>query len=215
MSSLPSRRKGLCLRAHRVTAVFLVLAGLWYGGRAQGGQVVLVVTTNYYVVTGTNYSGLRASIMLNRPWRDTFAYDARTEWQARFSYSYRQRGGQQQGADFEVRTRVTVTLPRWIPPQPCDADLLRRWTQYFIGLMRHEQGHVRLAREASAEINRRLERLPAFPSARDLRATANSTFTNTLKEYQKKEQDYDRETQHGVTQGALFPHQRVTPTRVS
>lgn len=207
--SFAPRRAGLRL-------TWLLVAGLACGASVHAGPSVRVlISTNFYVVTGTNAQEIRASTAEARPWKQTSKYDAQTSWDTKCGFSYRQEAGQFALSSFEVKTTITVTLPRWVPPKgyEMDRDLAARWWQYLKGLSRHEQGHVQIAREAAVELQRRLSALPGSPSVKELTTAANRTAKETVDEARKKEHDYDQETNHGMTQGAFFPHGRVKATQ--
>ncbi len=176
----------------------------------------MLISTNFYVVTGTNAAEIHASTVQGRPWKQNSDYDAETTWNAKCAFNYQQVGGAVFSlSSFEVKATATVTLPRWVPPKgyEMDRDLAARWWQYLKGLSRHEQGHVQIVREAALEIERRLSALPSFSSVKELTAVANRTAKETIDEAHKREQDYDQETQHGLTQGAFFPHGSVKATQ--
>lgn len=175
----------------------------------------VLISTNFYVVSGTNAAEIHASTVQARPWKQSSDYDAETTWDAKCAFNYRQDGGQFSLSSFEVKTSVTVTLPRWVPPKgyEMDRNLAARWWQYLKGLSRHEQGHVQIARETAQELGRRLFALPGFPSVKELTTAANRTAKETIDAGRKREHDYDQETNHGMTQGAFFPHGRVKATQ--
>lgn len=182
----------------------LLLATLGAGTLTSLGGTSMVVTTNYYRVVGTNTMAIRQSMLERRPWQTNFAYDAKTEWDARFSFTCRQSGNQWVLGGSDVKTRVTITLPQWVPAVPVTHELAAIWQQYFQGLSRHEQGHLQWAREATARAQRRLEALPACGSMQDLTAAAKRAATQAVEECRQKEREYDELTHHGQTQGAVL-----------
>jgi predicted secreted Zn-dependent protease len=148
---------------------------------------------------------MRFAMIEARPWKQTLTFDAKTDWNVQSNYSFQRDGDQFVLDALRVRAKVVVTLPSWNPGQRVKPDLVARWVQCFRGLSRHEQGHVELARAAAAEVQRRLDSLPACASAEELTAAAERTLNRTLEEFRQKERTYDQVTKHGITQGAVFP----------
>lgn len=165
----------------------------------------LSITTNYYRFGGTNHSQMRAAMKEARPWKQTQVFDAQTTWDVHSTFRVRREGDQFVLGSVDVRTRVVITLPWWIPGKPVPRDLVERWNKCVDGLSRHEQGHLVLARAAGAEVENRLRALPASGSPRELTAAADQTVVATIDEFRARERKYDEVTRHGVTQGAVFP----------
>jgi len=85
-------------------------------------------------------------------------------------------------------------------PQP----LVQRWTNYIHALNKHEEGHKQFAYAAAAEVRKRVKNLMPEPTCEALRASVNRTADNVVKEFRRKETEYDRGTDYGATQGARF-----------
>ncbi len=195
------------------------LACLLWALCAHAGQapILMTVTTNYYAVTGTNAAEILQAMTQSRPWGQTFAYHARTDWDTKSTYSYRQIQGLFALRSYEVKSKVVIWLPRWVPAKDVevDRDLAERWWQFLKGLSAHEQGHLQLARETAVDVHHRLGALQSFPSARELLAAADRAVKEANEEARRKEREYDQQTNHGMKQGAFFPHFRVKDTRPS
>jgi predicted secreted Zn-dependent protease len=168
-------------------------------------HISLSITTNYYRFGGTNHTQLRAAMMEARPWKKTEPFDAKTKWQVNSHYGFHPDAGQFVVDSVEVKTKVVITLPWWIPGKPVPRDLVDRWNKCFIGLSTHEQGHRVLAEAAGAEVRNRLLSLPACPSVQELAAAADRAIAETLGDFRERERKYDAVTRHGFTQGAIFP----------
>jgi predicted secreted Zn-dependent protease len=188
----------------RLVPGLVLLAALWSPAGSRAAQTSVNVSTNYYFFTGTNRAGIRAAMIQSRPWKQSSAYDAHTDWQMRCSLTWRRAGGQYVIDTFQVKTKVALTLPGWIPAPPVDSELVSQWQEFFKGLSRHEQGHVQLARDATAELERRLSAIGGYDSAQELTVAADRAAKEITDEFRKKDHSYDQETRHGVTQGAIF-----------
>ncbi len=172
--------------------------------------VVLEREILYYDVTGASAGELREQLDLQRGIEQVDAY---TDWQIQWRYDYAQ------GADgcglesLTVRLDVTLTFPRWTPPGGVSphrpnvpvGELQERWRAYLAALETHEQGHEKLATQAADEIAADLSSLPPYPSCAELERAADEVGERILQHYRQQELEYDRETEHGATQGARFP----------
>jgi predicted secreted Zn-dependent protease len=100
---------------------------------------------------------------------------------------------------------MEVILPRWIiPPDPAPA-LLDKWSRYMSSLTTHEDGHVELARNHEAAVDRAILEVPGARDCAELQEKVNSAIVRTHEEFAERHREYDRITDHGVTQGAEFP----------
>ncbi len=193
----------------------LAAAGLlWVRTIAVGQAAVaqspasIFITTNYYIFGGTNHAQMRAAMAAARPWKQTMAYDALTQWDIQSNYRYWRDNSEFKLCAIDVRTKVDMTLPLWIPGKPVSRALLARWQRRLVGLTVHEQGHLQLALAAGAAVRRRLEELAGFPSAQALVAAAQRAQNDTIDEFRRQELKYDQETEHGRTQEEALSIQR-------
>ena len=194
--------------AEGIAAAVALFRLLLFGGvdlPAATNLTSTIVTTNYYVFGGTNAAQLHAAMIAARPWKQPMNFDAHTKWDINTSFRYSRLDGEHRLSGIEVKTKVAITLPRWIPGKPVPRELVSRWQKLFIALSVHEQGHLQLALAASAEVNRRLHELGGYPSSQELTAAANRALSETIEEYRDRERKYDSLTGHGRTQGAIFP----------
>jgi predicted secreted Zn-dependent protease len=180
------------------------LSILLSAGLAQAADTVKI-STNYYKVFGSTLREVRESINRSRPWKDKDAMDGRTDWSVRSRYSVADDGSGSRGESFGTETRITITLPVWSPLPNTPKAMTDRWREYFTALLRHENGHATHALQAAAEVRKRAGVITRAPTNDELTKKINDTVNRVLSEYQEKEKAYDKETRHGVTQGATFP----------
>ena len=203
MSRLPSRQAD-CGR--RLKLAWRALAGallLLLPGVACG-QSSFVWTTNYYLVTGSNFREIRESFNLARPPRMTPPTTALTEWRMSWRFAVVPSAGGCRCASFATRLVITNTLPRWTPPTNATPELNEEWHRYFRSLAQHEAGHSRIALAALAETHQRVKELPDDPDCDGLRAKVNDLIRGVIESYRKMDQNYDKLTEHGTKQGAFF-----------
>jgi len=156
------------------------------------------LTFRTYTVTGTDAPSVRRSLDAGRPTdpHGGAPVDAGTDWAIHWRWPARRHGG----CDLSrarVTFRATVTLPRLAEGATLPPPLAEAWTRYMAALETHEAGHVRYAYEHRGDV------LAAIRGATC--RTAEKRAEAALAAITAHDLAYDRDTQHGLTQGALFP----------
>jgi predicted secreted Zn-dependent protease len=184
------------------------------GTDSPAADVSINVTTNYYVVRGTNLAQVRAAMVQARPWGATLGCDAFTQWDINCVFSCRRAGRQWVLDQCTIKTKVTITLPRLEMSPPLDRNLAGEFWSYLKALNEHEQGHVQLARDAAETVRRRFSLMGNYPSAQELTTEGQEMVNSTISSARQREREYDRETHHGATQGAVFGRTAGVPVRL-
>jgi predicted secreted Zn-dependent protease len=184
-------------------AVILLASGL--AAPPAGAEVSTHTDTEHYDIRGTTDAQLRAEMTARGPaGADGRRYDGYTRWYVSWRYTY-QRGGACAIDRVYTTVKVTTTLPRWTDEGRADAALQAVWRRYAAALATHEDGHARNGLGAARDIDAALARLPPEPNCDAMGARANTVANSILRQYNQRDLDYDRETAHGITQGARFP----------
>ena len=159
-------------------------------------------TTNYYSVTGATPAEIRRSLAQARPWRN--ALDAYTSWHidSRFQVAASPEGCR--CVSFTNTIRIATTAPRWLRPTNATPGTVQSWVRYSQALWKHESGHAQLALAAAAEQHQRVKRLGAEPDCHSLRNRINKVAQEVLGEYRRREQEHDKQTDHGRKEGAVL-----------
>ncbi len=94
-------------------------------------------------------------------------------------------------------------MPRWIDEAKAPADLRSRWTRYAAALKTHEEGHIQHGRELAQLLRERLLGFGnmACTQAHDI---AQNEYNRLYSNVKDRDKEYDRRTQHGSSQGAVF-----------
>jgi predicted secreted Zn-dependent protease len=194
----------ICAGVCPAAAIFFLAGSICQAMEVTGSSSVNI-TTNYYIFGGTNRAQLLAAMAAARPWKGTRNYDAQTKWSVYLNYGYGRSEGQFKLNWVEVKTRVAITLPRWIPGHPVTPELVAQWTKCSTGLRTHERGHLQVAQAATEAVKKHVLALPGCDSVEELVKLARETMNNTLEEFHERERKYDEVTGHGRTQGAVLP----------
>lgn len=191
----------LQLRAPRLlTSLLVAIAIVAITAPAAEAARTEQVATSTYTVTGSTEDEIRASLDARHPG----GYDARTNWYVTWSYSSAMRSGRCRVTTSKVHTKIAFTYPRWVAPADASAELVQGWTTYMGALRVHESGHARIGRTVAARVQNVLTAARAANCAALDRALPGLVQPQ-FKWGNASDIAYDRRTQHGATQGALFP----------
>lgn len=157
-----------------------------------------------YDVWGQNVAAIRENLHKNSPITSGGQrFDAFTGWQISWSLQFSRTANGCSIAEIQTNVTIAQTLPRLISSP--SLDLQKMWDNYYSALLRHENGHRDMAIEAATEIETYLKNLPTQPSCRKLESIANRLGNWIIKKFKEKEKSYDRNTRHGMSDGARFP----------
>lgn len=173
---------------------------------AQASEPIVTVDENYYDITGSTADELRAQLdQLGPldPWNER--HDAQTDWFVSWSYPYADQADGCGTGPVTVEVNVTFTYPWWEPPATAAPDLVAHWEAYGEALRTHEDGHQQIGLETAWAVQQALNEVPPQATCAELDQLVDATGQQILDEFRQIEIDYDRETDHGATQGARFP----------
>lgn len=135
-------------------------------------------------------------------WRGGQAFHGHTAWHVNWQLRHARRPDGQCGVTtVQVRLHVTMTLPDL---KEAPADIAAQFARYAAALDTHEEGHRRVGRIAADQVHSALLARPPAASCQQLEAEADRAAHDVVERAKRKDQDYDRDTQHGCTQGACL-----------
>ncbi len=169
------------------------------------GLTQLVDATYYYQIYGYDSAQVQQQIQRCAPrlsGNDDFT--GYTSYRLQWQYAYvAGDNGLCELYNVKVGIRIGEVLPALQTTQP-SAGFAAKWQTFAASLDTHERGHVALDEQYAAKL---LSDLQAFP-ATDCASISGAIDTLTHAELAALAQanvDYDTQTNHGATQGALLP----------
>ena len=154
-------------------------------------------TVTYYDIRGSTVAELSAAMNESGP----VAYDgwkgaAATHWYISWEWpGYGSADCRLDEAD--ISYQLDVTLPRWKPPADVSPELVAEWNDYIRALAGHEQRHVDFVPEGAAQAGQAIRAATC--------ETAEEAAQAAVETIRQRDRDYDAATNHGATQGAIFP----------
>ncbi len=167
-------------------------------------EPIVNVTQTYYAVTGISAAEIRSN--LNRKTPVTIgnkSFDAYTRWHVSWEYQYVKLPNSCGIAEITTNVEIQQILPRLI--STLSSHLHKKWHNYYTALLKHENTHGNFARQAAHEIEVQLTAIPPQSSCKAIETRANSLGNKIIERYVVREKLYDKQTLHGVTEGARFP----------
>jgi predicted secreted Zn-dependent protease len=153
----------------------------------------------YYDISGSTESELRAQMTALGP-VDPYDNNRHVDAYADWTISWNWPGYGTSDCDLgsaEVGYELSVTMPRWTPPTEASPELVTKWENYLQVLKTHEAGHFENVIDHYQTV------LTAIQAATC--DTADAAATAALEPLRQNDAAYDSETNHGATQGAVFP----------
>lgn len=160
----------------------------------------------YYQITGSTIASLWKQINSYGPPdpKTGKRFSAYTHWLTNWYYYYQQKGDRCYITSATVTTNVEITLPQWKPNDRVQQSVKASWDGFLKALIVHENGHKQHGVSAGQEIARNLANLPPQPTCLALKALADRSSQLIVDKYARMDGEYDRATNHGVTQGAIL-----------
>jgi predicted secreted Zn-dependent protease len=162
-----------------------------------------------YTVTGKTANELSRSLdaqAISDPHEPRSKYYALVEWYV--GYDPPQLKQTARGCELDranVTIVLTMTLPALTTRQGIASDVLSRWDTFLANTITHEKGHVTRALDGVRNLQRDFGNLPPQSDCRMMDIRIRDVFKKNFDQIDRVNVQYDDETDHGVTQGAVFP----------
>jgi predicted secreted Zn-dependent protease len=163
------------------------------------------VDTKYYSIYGVTANELRHEMNTKSSIKQSGNnYDAFTSWYVNWRFNWSENNGQCFMTNVKSTVKVKFILPKWENSNSATVNLKERWAHYYNALINHENGHKVFGINAAKEVEERLSTLSAN-NCSNLEDKANSLGKNIIDKYIALEKKYDKNTNHGIKNGAVFP----------
>lgn len=186
--------------------VLVACATVWsLAAPSVSAEPLVRIHAGYYYVDGPSATVLAAQIDQNGPrGADGKRYAGKTKWDVQWKFKHEQHGVTCEMKDVAVAVGVAQTLPRWRSEKKGVPALKTRWQQFTDALKRHEDAHKDHGLAAGREIEAALLAAKPASNCKDLASGANAAADAIVKKYQQLDQEYDRKTGHGRSEGAAL-----------
>jgi len=185
-----------------IVALFVLFLFL---SHATAGPVV-DTEKKYYLVNGQTEKEIRTDLNEKTPIHEGGkSYDAYTKWDVTWRFWWNESSGACEITKLTTKVDIKYTLPKHAAADSLGAGLKKRWKTYRKALIKHEEGHKDFGINAAKGIEDRINSMGVRLTCKQLEGDANEIGNSILAEYRQLEINYDRETNHGMNDGAKFP----------
>lgn len=189
-----------------LASIALIAFAIAYCGAIGAAPTSSEAEITYYEVQGNSAKELRNQLNEKGPFgEDGKRADAHADWHVTWNYRY---VPTREGCKFtELDTTVTgkIIMPRWSAGGGASSALVSKWQRYIAALRLHENGHYSHGVSAAEEIRALAQALPSTDDCPTLVKKFDNHANTILEKYKRADIEYDADTKHGSTQGAIFP----------
>ncbi|PIR39409.1 MAG: hypothetical protein COV35_02530 [Alphaproteobacteria bacterium CG11_big_fil_rev_8_21_14_0_20_39_49] len=158
-----------------------------------------------YTVSGRTLDEIKQAISEQAPLKnDGNNFSALTKYDIGWNYTFDKSGKNCKIDTVTTSVVVTHNFPKLQNVDLLDMTTKTEWERYFASLQTHEKKHADLGIEAAGEIEKEIAKIKTQSSCTKLAIEANNLARRIISDYQNKNIDYDKETVHGMLQGATL-----------
>lgn len=166
--------------------------------------VRLNVRERTYPVRGRTVAAIARSLESAGPrWQGRVVHGL-AQWHLRWGWRSTMQEGDCRLADLRVLVQVEITLPEWKDHSSAMPSLALAWEGFEAALRDHEYRHRDIAVEAAAEVLNVLRSLRTR-SCIEMGDVARGRAREIVRAYQSRTELFERNTQRGRNQGAVWP----------
>ncbi|HUP29261.1 MAG TPA: DUF922 domain-containing protein [Usitatibacter sp.] len=158
----------------------------------------------YFVVQGSTLAHLRETMRETAP-KDVEGVPrwGMARWRLRWKFEHARAADCRIGK-FNITVTSRLIMPRWPDREKAPQALQDMWDRFYRALLLHENGHRDNGIRAANDLARRLRGMAAHRDCASLNAEIENVGARIVSEYGLVDKAYDRSTDHGVSQGAVF-----------
>ena len=132
-------------------------------------------------------------------------YEANTSWHVKWNYDHTHGTDSCSADSFQVIIEIVFRYPKWTRTAEAPQMLTDKWDSYMKHLITHENGHRDMVLEAADELSRAVSDMPPSQTCAQLDREVRILSRTRMNKLNDDERHYDEATNHGATQGAIFP----------
>ena len=172
-------------------------------------SIPLNTVYDFYVVKGVTYEQICDDIFHKETGKGSWnekegvRYAAEANYRYTWDGEYDYRQGKVCWKNIKVDIDNTLVFPMWDMPANPSQKAVEKWRSFVTPLKEHEFGHIVIYNAMGEKFRHTMASLEG-KNSRDLREKTVKAFERFLREVDKVSADYDYETLHGRTQGAVL-----------
>lgn len=186
--------------------LFIILVIGFLAPSAAMSRTTIVVKNEEYVINGNKFDVLNRQIIELGP-KSSFgrSFAGHVGYDVKWSYQLTDSANKCVMESADTAITIKYTIPRWEKPRDVSQEMIDRWNIFYKAMKIHEDGHMMRAIAAANEIDAALNTISFAANCDEMKEKIDATANDIMNKYDKYNKDYDMTTQHGITQGAVFP----------
>jgi len=159
----------------------------------------------YYDISGNTAKALVHEMEVKGPLdKSGRRFPAYTKWRVSWVFRYEYSPASCKLTELTALVEGAMTLPHWVNGDSAPAALAKEWQNYVAALRVHENGHYAHGVEAANEIRALASSIQPAENCSVLSREVASQAQSILDKFRALDETYDRQTDHGQTQGAVL-----------
>ncbi|MDP3769871.1 MAG: DUF922 domain-containing protein [bacterium] len=162
--------------------------------------------TDYYDFSGLTKDEIRANRIQAQAKKADFlvGHPAALIAKVDINFKPRQSGDTCKAKITKFDISLTYVYPRLTSLPNVSSGVAAEWNRYIAALKVHEEGHAKIEVERAGIMLKELQNLPAYATCEEFNRAWRAKASAFELETEQIEAVYDRDTQSGKTQGAIF-----------
>ena len=171
---------------------------------AATAEVIESTEYKYYEISPRTPYEIKPELMRRSPIREGGGtFNGHTDWYVDWRYQSSQTPTGCQIHGMWTTVRVIHTLPA-LSQYVTDQQTIDVFTRFNDALTKHEKNHGNNGISAAREMDKAFSEVPAQQSCRNLARIIDSIGNTTIQKYTQADDEYDRMTRNGETEGAVI-----------
>lgn len=167
----------------------------------------ITITDEYYTATGNNIREVYDFLINKGPTLET-GHKGVANCQMGYNWvphvSSNKKLGLCRMDNVELQGKIICTYPKWDPPAGASTQDINKWNSYIEKTRLHEQGHIDIDKKHLNIFYEQLKQISTMPTCDEIRNEVVRLGHEMVEKSNKEDLDYDAQTQHGETQGAVL-----------
>lgn len=167
-------------------------------------EIIETVEYKYYVISPRTPQEIKPELMRHSPIRaGSGSFNGHTDWFIDWRYQTTQQRYGCQLLNAQTKVHVIYTLPA-LSEYVTDQQTIDVFNKFNDALTKHEANHGKNGLTAAREIDKAISEIPTQQNCRHLSRTFDHFGNTIVQKYIKADDEYDRVTQNGKTEGAVI-----------
>ena len=167
-------------------------------------EAIESVEYKYYEISPRTPHEIKHELMRRSPIRaGSGSYNGHTDWYIDWNYRTAPDPYGCQLTDIQTKVHVVHTLPV-LSEHVTDEQIIEVFNKFNTALTQHEKNHGDHGLSAAREMDKVFREIPPQQNCRSLARLVDDTGNAIVQKYTQMDNDYDRTTNNGETEGAVI-----------